>query len=346
MKVLHVGAGNLYGGIERVLVTLAAERGACAPMEPHFAACFEGRLTRELREIGAPVHVLGDVRMARPWTVWAARRRLDKLLRRERFDAVVCHACWPHALAAPLVRRAGIPLITWAHDTLGLGHWIERLASRTRPDLVLANSQPTRESVDAVFPGALTTLLYYPVPAPTIRDVNTVRDRVRAEHGAAAGSTVILSACRLERWKGHALLIDALVLLRDVPGWTCWIAGGVQRETERAYLAELETSAGRNGIADRVKFLGQRDDVPQLMTAADVHCQPNVAPEPFGIAFVEALHAGLPVVTTAMGGPLEIVTNDCGVLVPPGHANALAASLRELVLNPQRRRRLGLAGPA
>ena len=47
--------------------------------------------------------------------------------------------------------------------------------------------------------------------------------------------------------------------------------------------------------------------VPRLMAAADIYCQPNTTPEPFGIAFVEALAAGVPVVTTAMGGPLEIV---------------------------------------
>jgi glycosyltransferase involved in cell wall biosynthesis len=47
-------------------------------------------------------------------------------------------------------------------------------------------------------------------------------------------------------------------------------------------------------IADRVRFAGQRDDVPRLLAAADLHCQPNSSPEPFGVAFVEALAAGLP----------------------------------------------------
>ena len=59
------------------------------------------------------------------------------------------------------------------------------------------------------------------------------------------------------------------------------------------------------------------------MHAADIHCQPNTAPEPFGLVFVEALYAGLPVVTTALGGALEILTDACGVLVPAGDAPAL-----------------------
>jgi glycosyltransferase involved in cell wall biosynthesis len=82
------------------------------------------------------------------------------------------------------------------------------------------------------------------------------------------------------------------------------------------------------------------------LAAADLHCQPNTGPEPFGLAFAEALHAGRPVVTCAHGGALEIVDDTCGVLVPPGDAAALAAALRGLIDDPGRRMRLGAAGPA
>ena len=67
-----------------------------------------------------------------------------------------------------------------------------------------------------------------------------------------------------------------------------------------------------------MRWLGQRRDVPELLAAADIYCQPNVGAEPFGIVFVEALYTGLPVVTTALGGALEIIDASCGVLVPPG----------------------------
>ena len=69
------------------------------------------------------------------------------------------------------------------------------------------------------------------------------------------------------------------------------------------------------GISDRVRFAGQRDDVPGLLAAADVFCQPNTGPEPFGIAYVEALWSRLPVVATQFGGAQEIVDDSCGLLV-------------------------------
>jgi glycosyltransferase involved in cell wall biosynthesis len=124
------------------------------------------------------------------------------------------------------------------------------------------------------------------------------------------------------------------------------MAGGPQKSGEEAYLAGLKSLADRAGIADRVRFLGQRRDVPRLMAAADIHCQPNTGPEPFGIVFVEALYSGLPVVTVAMGGAAEIVDGTCGIAVPtPGTPAAVADALARLVGDPELRRRLGSAGP-
>src|SRR3989442_10685285 len=104
-------------------------------------------------------------------------------------------------------------------------------------------------------------------------------------------------------------------------------------------------SAATWGIEDRVMFLGQRSDVPRILAAADIHCQPNTGAEPFGITFIEALYAGIPVVTTAMGGAQEIVDDSCGILVPPNDPQALAASLRQLIQDSALRSRLGTAGP-
>jgi glycosyltransferase involved in cell wall biosynthesis len=124
------------------------------------------------------------------------------------------------------------------------------------------------------------------------------------------------------------------------------IAGGPQRREEEKLLRSLERAAARAGLADRVRFLGQRTDVPDLLAAADILCQPNTSPEPFGVALVEGLAASLPVVTSALGGALEIVDATTGVLVAPGDAAALAEALRGLVDDPARRRALGAAGPA
>jgi glycosyltransferase involved in cell wall biosynthesis len=119
-----------------------------------------------------------------------------------------------------------------------------------------------------------------------------------------------------------------------------------QRPQEHQYLAELESLCRELGLGDRVRFLGQRSDIPRLLAAADIHCQANLRPESFGIAFVEGMYAGLPVVTTAMGGALEIVDDSCGVLVPPGDPRRLGEALARLIQDRDYRCRLGAAAPA
>lgn len=346
MRVLHLYAGNLYGGVEAYLVTLAKYRHLAPQMEPHFALCFPGRLRDELTAAGAPVHDLGPVRFSRPWTLLRARRRLRDLIRRERFDAAVTHACWPHAAFAPVVRRAGIRLANAVHDVLTGGNWIERWAARTPPDAVVANSRFTAGPAAALFARSPVAVCYLPVPPPNIPDPAAARQSVRAALGTPAGAVVVLQASRLERWKGQAVHLGALARLRDVPGWEAWFAGGAQKAGEADYLGELSAAADRAGIADRVRFLGQRSDVPRLMAAADVYCQPNTGPEPFGVAVVEALYAGLPVVGSAAGGTAEIVTDSCGVLTAPGDAAAVADALGGLIRDPVRRRKLGGTAPA
>src|SRR3989442_12975686 len=113
MRVLHVHSGNLHGGVETLLLTLARYRDLCPAMEPEFALCFEGRLSEELTAAEVPVHFLGEARGRRPTTVWRARRRLKDLLQRRRFDLVVCHMAWPPARFGPLVRPPHPPLVFW-----------------------------------------------------------------------------------------------------------------------------------------------------------------------------------------------------------------------------------------
>jgi glycosyltransferase involved in cell wall biosynthesis len=345
MRILHVYSGNLYGGVETFLRVLAQQQPHTPGLVHAFALCFEGRLSQELREAGAAVHLLGEVRVSRPWTLWRARGVLTRLLERERPAVVVCHSPWSQALLGPVARTAGVPLVYFQHEVLAGEHWLERWARVTVPDLVLSNSHFSAQSLANVYPRAPWKVRYLPVPAPEPVPSPGERAQVRAELGVGEHEAVIIQACRMEELKGHRLLLEALGRLRARPGWRLWVAGGAQRPQEARYLKELEALATGLGIQERVRFLGQRTDVPRLLRAADIHCQPNLRPETFGIAFIEAMQAGLPVITTAMGGALEIIDASCGLLIPP-QPEPLSEALRWLMEEPEERRRLGAGGPA
>jgi glycosyltransferase involved in cell wall biosynthesis len=336
MRVLHVAAGNLYGGLERILEEMAAH--APAGSAHAFALAFPGRLSAALDAAGAERHDLGAVRFARPLSVWRARRRLKTLV--PRFDAVVAHAPWAFALAAPAI--APRQRVLFAHDASDGSHWTERRAARLHPALVICNSEFTSRAIGAWLPRVRRAVVLPPVSARAVAAGS--RDAVRREQRAGPATTVILIASRFERWKGHTDLLKAAASLQG--DWVVWIAGAPQRPHEAEYEEEVRALADQPRLRGRVVFLGHRSDMPRVFAAADVHCQPNTEPEPFGIAFVEALDAGLPVVTFDFGGVSEIVTPACGLLLPPSERGGLTRALQRLIDDPGRRHELSHAGPA
>jgi glycosyltransferase involved in cell wall biosynthesis len=348
MRVLHVYSGNLFGGVERILTAYAAH-GGTEHCEIEFALCFDGRLRETLRDAGAVQHDLGPVRARYPWSRSRARARLRGLLEARHFDVVVVHSAWSQAMFASVVRERSVPLAFYLHDVANGTHWLERWASRHQPDLVITNSQFTARSTAKLYPGARIAALYAPVDVKPRLIGAGERSAMRASLDTRDDEVVVIQVSRMQAWKGHALLLDALARLRATypsaaPRWKLWIVGGPQRDEERQYVGALRAHARDLGIEDSIRFLGERRDVPELLASADVFCQPNVGPEPFGIVFIEALAAGLPVIATRMGGALEIVDDSCGLLVLPT-AVELAGALGQVLEDDVLRRTLGAAGP-
>src|SRR6184192_1467074 len=125
IRVLHLHSGNLYGGVETFLRTLARHREDDPGIRHEFAVCFQGRISAEIEAAGAKVHDLGEVRARRPWTVARARRALAALLRDNAYAAVVCHASWPHAILSPVVRKANLPIVYYLHGPLVNLEWVD-----------------------------------------------------------------------------------------------------------------------------------------------------------------------------------------------------------------------------
>ncbi|HEY6508935.1 MAG TPA: glycosyltransferase family 4 protein [Vicinamibacterales bacterium] len=343
MRVLHVHSGNLFGGVETFLLTLAAESRHAPSMTSDFAVCFDGAFSARLTTLGRAPHVLGEVRLSRPNSVRRARTALRELLRQTSPDVVVCQQPWSCVVFGSVVREMGYPLVLWVHMASDGRHWLERAAKLTSPDVVLANSRYTASRVAQWLPRVSNHVAYCPVSIPDDGD-GSVRWPLRHDLGVDDARVVVTMVARAEAWKGHRVLLEACSRLRDLPHWECWMVGGAQRPAEADYLASLHGAVDQLGLGDRIKWLGARADVPAILAASDIYCQPNLEPEPFGLSLVEALLAGVPVVTSAAGGALEIVDDSCGTLTPPGDARAVADALRALIADPDRRERMGAAG--
>ncbi len=344
MRVLHLYAGNLYGGVEKFLLTLH-RYGSVAEMSHSFGLCFEGRLSQELVAAGADVHLLGPARMSRPWTILRARRNLRQMLVDTPFDVAVCHSSV--AVCSFCAGGAAPAAFRWYFVSMRMSnrkHWVDRRAARTAPDLLISVSEDAAASGRELFPKAPWRVLHNPLPRDLTPLDSARRDAARAQLGITPDQVLIMQVSRMDPFKGHTQSLAALARLDKKLNWRCLVVGGAQRPSEVAYLATVKQKATELGLDGQIQFLGERTDVPDLLSAADVFLQANIGPEGFSIVFMEAFAAGLPIVTMRLGGAPELIDATCGVLAEPGDIDAVARGLAKLIQEPEFRRELGQNG--
>ncbi|MBL8807268.1 MAG: glycosyltransferase [Rhodospirillales bacterium] len=166
------------------------------------------------------------------------------------------------------------------------------------------------------------------------------RYEARAMLGLGPEVLVLIVVANLIPYKGHEDLIDALAAVgRSMPDWICLCAGSGSARAET-----LAARAAAAGLGSRMAFLGARDDIPDLLAAADIAVLPSHE-EGFPNAAVEAMAAGLPLVATRVGGvPEAAIGGVTGILVPPRDPAALRDAIVKLANSPELRGSMGAAG--
>jgi glycosyltransferase involved in cell wall biosynthesis len=308
----------------------------------------------DLEAAGFTVHVVPFAYAIRPFADAAALVRLVRFFRRERFDVVHTHTSKAGVLVRLAARLAGAPYIVHTVHELHFREFaggpkravfaaVERWIARATDVLLFTNpvirDLADQERIAGRRPGRivgapLRELTWFSVGAGEAA-------AFRASQDLPAGPFVA-SVARLVSFKGIDTLVEAAALLAvRRPGLRVVVLGGGPLEADLRALAE------RRGVADVVRFLGFREDdrdVVRLLANADVFCLPTRR-EGLGIAFVEAMAMGLPVVGPAMP-PITSVVDDgrTGLLVTPDDPAAYAEALDRLLGDAELRRRLGDEG--
>jgi glycosyltransferase involved in cell wall biosynthesis len=221
---------------------------------------------------------------------------------------------------------------------------------------VVANSRYTAECMRAAAPAADPAVVYNPVDLrrfdPARLDRAQARARLRRELGDLPEDRLLLGlVAQISPWKGQDTAIETLRLLAgegiDAQLLLIGSAKFVARSTRFdnvGYLADLRARIAKAGLEDRVSWLGEREDVPELMRGLDLVLLPS-REEPFGRALVEAMALGLPVLATDVGGPAEIIEDGReGYLLPPTEPGAWARAIGAIVEDPQIGERMGSEG--
>lgn len=331
------------GGAELVVFRMAEElrdRGHhVVPMGP---AKGVGWLGAKFRDAGFTPTVFT---LRRPLD-WGCLRDLTRQIRRDQLDLVHSHEFTMAVYGAAAARSAGRPHVITMHGNQTMTAKLRRRVALRwafrRSAATIAVSTDTRRHLDDVLglrPGAVQVILNG-VPE-RLGDPNPIR----RELGVGANELLLVAVGNLDARKGHIFLLRALQELVGAGLETRWrvaIAGG--RGGDQRDL--LEAFAREHGFADRLHLLTQREDIPNLLAAADVFVMPSLW-EGLPLAMLEAMLAGKTIVASGISGIPEAVTDGVeGLLCLPGDVTSLAKALGRVLPDADLRSRLAGAALA
>jgi L-malate glycosyltransferase len=359
VRILYVNHTAEVSGAERSLLSLLA---GLPDTVSSLVATPRGRLDTEVRRLDMattpipgtagslrlhPLHTpraLAEMAAAAGFVRAAARRHRANVIHANSIRAGIVLGLARPSQASIVHIRDCLPEGTTTTAT-------QRLIAATATTVV-ANSHYTAESVRRVAPNARLEVVHNPVDLARWDPGRIDRDRARAALGEAGKRALLMGVvAQLSPWKGQDTAIEALRILREegvdahllLIGSAKFVARATRFDNE-GYVAGLRALVAEAGLEDYVSWMGERDDVPELVRALDVLLLPSWE-EPFGRALIEAMALEVPVVATNVGGPPEIVEDgEQGYLVAPREPEAWAQAIRRISDRPERGREMGEAG--
>ncbi len=299
-----------------------------------------GALANRAAELGIDVIPVSFSRRSLPRSVL----NVASLVRHVRPDVLNSHSSadsWAVALAGRIGPRPWA-LVRSRHISAGVAPGPLHRFLYAQADHLITTGETIRRDLAASGLVPLERSTSIPTGVDPDRFTPNAAGRTEARRKLGLNSTgpVIGVVAYLRPDKGHQVLLRAMPeIVRQQPDCVLLVVGdGSQR-------CALESMTVDHGLEARVKFLGAREDIPDVLSALDVFCLPSVRNEGVPQSVLQAGAAGLPVVSTAVGGiPEAVIDGKTGIVVPPGDAQSLAEALTALLADPESRDRMGRAG--
>ena len=337
--VLQVLPALVSGGVERGTLEIA-EAIVAAGMRALVASA-GGPLVAELERLGAR-HVALPLTSKSPLGLWRNAGALATLVRTEGVRIVHARSRAPAWSAWLAARRTGARFVTTYHGTYNEGFPGKRRynAIMARGERVIAISAfiaghiQARHGTDParirIIPRGVDPARFDPAAVDPARLA-----ALRAAWGVPGDRKVVLLPGRLTRWKGQAVLVEAMARLHEDA--LALLVGGA--EGREGFRAELEALIAARGLGERVRLAGHTEDMPAALLLADVVVHASTDPEAFGRTVIEAQAMARPVIASDLGAPRETVEEAVtGWRVPPGDPDALAQVIGRVLTLPDAER--------
>lgn len=195
-------------------------------------------------------------------------------------------------------------------------------------DIIIANSKATRDSIRAN--KRKLRVVYNSIETPS--EVSKI------DHDLI----VVGMAGRINRWKGQKLFVDAATMVLKRDSNVLFLIAGEAYSGEEKLKEDLESYIKKKGVENKVKLLGQVDEMALFYRSIDLFVLPSIQPEPFGLVVIEAMGYGLPVIATNHGGPTEIINDKKdGYLVDYQNPKQMAQRIQMLISDDKLRKAMG-----
>lgn len=320
MKILQILPELNVGGVETGTVDFAdylVRHGHTS-----IVVSSGGELVPLLEQSGTRHYTL-PVHKKSLWGMGRMVKALRRIIHNEGVDIVHARSRVPAWIAYFACRRTRAAFITTCH-----GYYQNRLFSQVMgwPKLVIVPSEAIARHMRDDFGVSADCLRCIP------RSINLEKFDVQRQETPGKSLYTITIVGRLTPLKGHTFFFKAMAkVARVMPNIRIWVIGDAPA-SKAAYKRELEALVRRLGIQGRVDFLGNRRDVPQLLSQSDVLVLSTVTEEAFGRVILEAQAAGVPVVATRVGGVVDILEDGkTGLLVLPKDTDAMAREVMRVL---------------
>ena len=340
MKILHLSSARSLGGGERHLADLAgalAKRGH----EVYAALPSTSPLRGELTFL--PAANIFTLRLRNALDVESALE-LARLVREHRIEIIHAHLARDYPLATLAARRASpAKLIITRHVLFRLNKLHAITFRQARRVIAVSHAIARSLIAQKILPAQKITIIPNGIDFQRL-DASLQgfdREAFCRRMKIPPGSLLVGTLGEIKRQKGHEEYLRAAAIIARQKRDAHFIIAGEDNSRTGEHRAVLERLIGELGLTNQVHFTGWLDEVAPLLSALDVYISASHT-ESFGLAIVEAMASGLPVVATATEGACEVIDSEqTGMIVPLGDQEALAASVLRLLEDENERARLG-----
>lgn len=335
IKVLHISnKGSFHGGVQKILCNLI-EHLDRTKIEPYFASIYDGEVAEYIKKLGITFIKLNEFRRSNPLPFLYSQIQLIFLILKNKINIIYNNQC-DDTFYTWMPARLTSTKIVIHHREGNVSRMGKFFLNHVDCNICMSSWQ------NETFLNNKAVLVYEGIDLESIHEV--------AEHDKSKSivdpkkQLVVGLVGRIAPMKGQDTYINAAkIVLERRPDVRFFMYGEINSGYYQDYYLELLDMIKKYGIGDKVLFRGFVSKEEDIYPELDISVVPSLF-EPFGRVIIEAMAFCKPVIATNVAGPLDIITEQTGILVPVNDPKSLANAILFLADNPEVRDNMGKAG--